>query len=129
MFAIADSAYREMMGGRESVSVVISGESGAGKTETTKLILNYISSLNSEPTAVEAKLIESATLLEAFGNAKTVRNNNSSRFGKLIKILFDGRSGLIAGKNWRVLFGVGKSGFVWGLMCERFVDLDLCFCD
>lgn len=97
IFAIADQAYRDLLGGKRSVSVVISGESGAGKTETTKLILNYISALNSEPTAVEAKLIESAVLLEAFGNAKTVRNNNSSRFGKLIKILFDDRSGLIAG--------------------------------
>lgn len=88
VFAIADQSFCDMREGKRSVSVIISGESGAGKTENTKLLLNYVSSLHNEQTVIEQRLIESASLLESFGNAKTVRNNNSSRFGKLIKILF-----------------------------------------
>jgi myosin heavy subunit len=88
VFAVADQSFCDMREGKRSVSVIISGESGAGKTENTKLLLNYVSSLHNEQTVVEQRLIESASLLESFGNAKTVRNNNSSRFGKLIKILF-----------------------------------------
>eukprot|EP01091_Cochliopodium_minus_P007110 TRINITY_DN1703_c0_g3_i1.p1 TRINITY_DN1703_c0_g3~~TRINITY_DN1703_c0_g3_i1.p1 ORF type:complete len:1270 (-),score=368.60 TRINITY_DN1703_c0_g3_i1:54-3827(-) len=88
LFAIVDSAFRTVSVDNKNVSLIISGESGAGKTETTKLILNYLSSVSNEPSPMEAKLIESAALLEAFGNARTVRNKNSSRFGKYIKVLF-----------------------------------------
>eukprot|EP01091_Cochliopodium_minus_P012288 TRINITY_DN3691_c2_g1_i1.p1 TRINITY_DN3691_c2_g1~~TRINITY_DN3691_c2_g1_i1.p1 ORF type:complete len:1441 (+),score=454.37 TRINITY_DN3691_c2_g1_i1:28-4323(+) len=88
LFAVADSAYRDITENNKKVSIIISGESGAGKTETTKLIVNYLSAMNNKPTEVEAKLVESSSLLEAFGNAKTQRNRNSSRFGKYIKIMF-----------------------------------------
>ena len=88
LFAIADAAYRDITENDKKVSIIISGESGAGKTETTKLFVNYISAMNNKPTEVETKLIESSCMLEAFGNAKTQRNRNSSRFGKYIKIMF-----------------------------------------
>ncbi|KAJ4822121.1 hypothetical protein Tsubulata_002847 [Turnera subulata] len=120
VFAIADTAYREMVNEGKSISILVSGESGAGKTETTKMLMRYLAYLvghtGSGGRSIEQKVLEvdlklmictplarivagtgqSNPVLEAFGNAKTVRNNNSSRFGKFVEIQFD-RGGRISG--------------------------------
>ncbi|WOH12673.1 hypothetical protein DCAR_0832180 [Daucus carota subsp. sativus] len=99
-FAIADSAYRQMVNEGVSQSILVSGESGAGKTESTKMLMQYLAYMGgraeSEGRSVEQQVLESNPVLEAFGNAKTVRNNNSSRFGKFVEIQFDSR-GRISG--------------------------------
>ncbi|CAA0823240.1 Myosin-11 [Striga hermonthica] len=93
VFAIADVAYRAMINEGKSNSILVSGESGAGKTETTKMLMQYLAHLGghkgAEGRTVEQQVLESNPVLEAFGNAKTVRNNNSSRFGKFVEIQFD----------------------------------------
>ncbi|XP_038897457.1 myosin-11 isoform X2 [Benincasa hispida] len=100
VFAIADVAYRAMINYGKSNSILVSGESGAGKTETTKMLMCYLAFLGghaaSEGRTVEQQVLESNPVLEAFGNAKTVRNNNSSRFGKFVEIQFD-KKGRISG--------------------------------
>ncbi|KAI4345963.1 hypothetical protein L6164_013046 [Bauhinia variegata] len=99
-FAIADSAYRMMINEGASQSILVSGESGAGKTESTKLLMQYLAYMGgrsgSEGRSVEQQVLQSNPVLEAFGNAKTVRNNNSSRFGKFVELQFDQR-GRISG--------------------------------
>ncbi|KAL5706508.1 Myosin-6 [Ranunculus cassubicifolius] len=100
-FAVADAAYRLMINGGISQSILVSGESGAGKTESTKMLMRYLAYMGGkrespEGRSVEKKVLESNPVLEAFGNAKTVRNNNSSRFGKFVELQFDGR-GRISG--------------------------------
>ncbi|XP_027935832.1 myosin-6-like isoform X1 [Vigna unguiculata] len=101
-FAVADAAYRLMINEGISQSILVSGESGAGKTESTKLLMRYLAYMGgrannaAEGRTVEQKVLESNPVLEAFGNAKTVRNNNSSRFGKFVEIQFD-KSGRISG--------------------------------
>ncbi|KAL1546121.1 myosin-11-like isoform X1 [Salvia divinorum] len=100
VFAIADVAYRAMINEKKSNSILVSGESGAGKTETTKMLMRYLAYLGgraaTEGRTVEQQVLESNPVLEAFGNAKTVRNNNSSRFGKFVEIQFD-KHGRISG--------------------------------
>ncbi|XP_027365893.1 myosin-9-like isoform X2 [Abrus precatorius] len=100
VFAVADVAYRAMINEGKSNSILVSGESGAGKTETTKMLMQYLAFLGgragTEGRTVEQQVLESNPVLEAFGNAKTVRNNNSSRFGKFVEIQFD-KSGRISG--------------------------------
>ncbi|XLR05925.1 hypothetical protein S83_072123 [Arachis hypogaea] len=99
-FAIADSAYRKMINEETSQSILVSGESGAGKTESTKMLMCYLAYMGgraaNEGRSVEQQVLESNPVLEAFGNAKTVRNNNSSRFGKFVEIQFD-QKGRISG--------------------------------
>ncbi|MED6197401.1 hypothetical protein PIB30_056154, partial [Stylosanthes scabra] len=100
VFAVADVAYRAMINEGKSNSILVSGESGAGKTETTKMLMQFLAYLGgragTEGRTVEQQVLESNPVLEAFGNAKTVRNNNSSRFGKFVEIQFD-KSGRISG--------------------------------
>jgi len=88
IFATSDFAYRQMLDNQMNQSLLITGESGAGKTENTKKVIQYIAQVAGRSGGVgelENQLIELNPVLEAFGNAKTNRNNNSSRFGKFIK--------------------------------------------
>ncbi|KAJ3701877.1 hypothetical protein LUZ61_005582 [Rhynchospora tenuis] len=100
VFSIADVAYRAMINKGKSHSILVSGESGSGKTETTKMLMRYLAYLGgrsgTEGRTVEQQVLESNPVLEAFGNAKTVMNNNSSRFGKFVEIQFD-KTGCISG--------------------------------
>ncbi|XP_032415453.1 myosin IEb isoform X1 [Xiphophorus hellerii] len=91
IYALADSMYRNMMIDSENQCVIISGESGAGKTVAAKYIMSYVSKVSGGGEKVQRVkdiILQSNPLLEAFGNAKTVRNNNSSRFGKYFEIQF-----------------------------------------
>merc|ERR1719385_126596 len=108
VFAITDIACRSMLQDREDQSILCTGESGAGKTENTKKVIQYLAYVAASkpkgsshvPTSgeLEQQLLKANPILEAFGNAKTVKNDNSSRFGKFIRINFDA-SGYIAGAN------------------------------
>ncbi|XP_076593535.1 myosin IEb isoform X1 [Chaetodon auriga] len=91
IYALADNMYRNMMIDSENQCVIISGESGAGKTVAAKYIMSYVSKVSGGGDKVQHVkdiILQSNPLLEAFGNAKTVRNNNSSRFGKYFEIQF-----------------------------------------
>lgn len=101
IFALAEEAYRAVKNHQESQCVIITGESGAGKTEAAKLIMKYISAVSGESQEinyVKDVIFQSNPLLEAFGNAKTLRNNNSSRFGKYFEIQFDRLGDPVGGK-------------------------------
>uniref|UniRef100_A0A452I326 Uncharacterized protein n=1 Tax=Gopherus agassizii TaxID=38772 RepID=A0A452I326_9SAUR len=114
IYAIADTAYRSMLQDREDQSILCTGESGAGKTENTKKVIQYLAfvasshkgkkdtSITQGPSfaygELEKQLLQANPILEAFGNAKTVKNDNSSRFGKFIRINFD-VTGYIVGAN------------------------------
>ncbi|KIY64820.1 hypothetical protein CYLTODRAFT_432472 [Cylindrobasidium torrendii FP15055 ss-10] len=94
LFSIAEETYTAMRQTRRSQTVIISGESGAGKTESAKYIMRYLASVSERASGggastVERRILATNPILEAFGNAKTMRNDNSSRFGKYIQILFD----------------------------------------
>ncbi|XP_071402203.1 myosin-10 [Centroberyx affinis] len=116
IYAISEAAYRSMLQDREDQSILCTGESGAGKTENTKKVIQYLAHVASShksgtlgrnkdalqalvsPGELERQLLQANPILEAFGNAKTVKNDNSSRFGKFIRINFD-VAGYIVGAN------------------------------
>lgn len=82
IFGIAQLAFDNLKREKLSQALIISGESGAGKTESMKLILRYLASITTKHNQIEQRLLEANPIIEAFGNAKTIRNNNSSRFVK-----------------------------------------------
>jgi myosin heavy subunit len=99
VFAVADESYRCLLNDRKSQSMLVTGESGAGKTENTKKIIQYLAAIAGKSGSegqLEKQLLQCNPLLEALGNAKTNKNNNSSRFGKFIKITF-GNNSFISG--------------------------------
>jgi myosin heavy subunit len=96
VYNTSNASYRGICDRKKSQTVLISGESGAGKTETTKYVMKFLAlagSMNDEVTSVEKQVLESNPLLEAFGNARTLRNDNSSRFGKFIELQFTAGDG------------------------------------
>ncbi|KAK4872802.1 hypothetical protein RN001_014831 [Aquatica leii] len=100
VFAVTDTAYRSLKEENREQCILISGESGSGKTEASKKVLQYIAEITDHKGSVETvknKLLESNPLLEAFGNAKTNRNDNSSRFGKYMDVQFDYRGFPVGG--------------------------------
>ncbi|KAJ2262172.1 class II myosin [Coemansia sp. RSA 376] len=115
IFAIADAAFHDMLHSKENQSILITGESGAGKTENTKKVIQYLTAIAGDHKAasgaaavsgssLEQQVLSANPILESFGNAQTIRNNNSSRFGKFIRIEFN-FAGQIAGANieWYLL--------------------------
>uniref|UniRef100_A0A4W4FMA4 Myosin motor domain-containing protein n=1 Tax=Electrophorus electricus TaxID=8005 RepID=A0A4W4FMA4_ELEEL len=92
IYALSDEAYRSLRDQDKDQCILITGESGAGKTEASKLVMSYVAAVcgkGHEVNKVKEQLLQSNPVLEAFGNAKTVRNDNSSRFGKYMDIEFD----------------------------------------
>uniref|UniRef100_A0A670IZS4 Myosin-4-like n=1 Tax=Podarcis muralis TaxID=64176 RepID=A0A670IZS4_PODMU len=129
IFSISDNAYQFMLTDRENQSVLITGESGAGKTVNTKRVIQYFATIavagdkKKEPQpgkmkgTLEDQIIQANPLLEAFGNAKTVRNDNSSRFGKFIRIHF-GTTGKLASADIETYL-LEKSRVTFQLSAER----------
>jgi myosin protein heavy chain len=113
IYAMADEAFRNLVDEGENQSILVTGESGAGKTENTKKVIQYLAAVAHSDSPVKKgtqhsnlsqQVLRANPILEAFGNAQTVRNNNSSRFGKFIRIEFT-RTGTIAGAfiDWYLL--------------------------
>ncbi|XP_074745685.1 myosin heavy chain, skeletal muscle, adult-like [Strix uralensis] len=130
IFSISDNAYQFMLNDRENQSILITGESGAGKTVNTKRVIQYFATIaasgdkkKEEQTSgkmqgtLEDQIISANPLLEAFGNAKTVRNDNSSRFGKFIRIHF-GATGKLASADIETYL-LEKSRVTFQLKAER----------
>lgn len=114
IFHLADEAYRGMCAEGVDQSIIISGESGAGKTEAAKLILQYISAVSGTSASAQYMkdcIYQTNPILESFGNAKTIRNNNSSRFGKYLQIFFNGAGEPASGKTLQFLLEKTRVAF------------------
>ncbi|XP_069043010.1 unconventional myosin-Vb isoform X1 [Lepisosteus oculatus] len=119
IFAVAEEAYKQMARDEKNQSIIVSGESGAGKTVSAKYAMRYFATVggSASDTNVEEKVLASSPIMEAIGNAKTTRNDNSSRFGKYIQIGFDKRYYII-GANMRTYL-LEKSRVVFQAEDER----------
>uniref|UniRef100_A0A672YLF4 Methyl-CpG binding domain protein 3b n=1 Tax=Sphaeramia orbicularis TaxID=375764 RepID=A0A672YLF4_9TELE len=119
IFSVAEEAYRTMTREEKNQSIIISGESGSGKTVSAKFTMRYFAVVGgaAQQTSVEERVLASNPIMEAIGNAKTTRNDNSSRFGKYIEIGF-GRKGNIIGANMRTYL-LEKSRVVFQASAER----------
>ena len=123
IFGVAEGSYQGMMMGGKNQSILITGESGAGKTENTKKVISYFATVGAsgkkkegEP-GLEDKIVQTNPVLEAWGNAKTVRNDNSSRFGKFIRIWFN-QAGKLSGADM-VTYLLEKSRLTFQAELER----------
>ena len=123
LWAITETAYRNMLQNGKNQSMLITGESGAGKTENTKKVISYFATICSSgkrkegEASLEDKIVQTNPVLEAWGNAKTVRNDNSSRFGKFIRIHFNS-SGKLSGADM-VVYLLEKSRLTYQQPLER----------
>eukprot|EP01130_Rhizamoeba_saxonica_P016223 TRINITY_DN745_c0_g1_i1.p1 TRINITY_DN745_c0_g1~~TRINITY_DN745_c0_g1_i1.p1 ORF type:complete len:1528 (+),score=443.15 TRINITY_DN745_c0_g1_i1:69-4652(+) len=116
-FIIGDECYKDLWDTNQNQSILVSGESGAGKTECTKVILQYLAEIAGSSSGVEQRILKANPILEAFGNAKTIRNNNSSRFGKWVEIHFDEGGSICGCRNLNYL--LEKSRVVYQAPNER----------
>ncbi|QQP57410.1 Myosin heavy chain 1 [Caligus rogercresseyi] len=123
IFGVAEGSYQGMLNAGKNQSILITGESGAGKTENTKKVISYFASIGAsgkkkegEP-GLEDKIVQTNPVLEAWGNAKTVRNDNSSRFGKFIRIWFN-QGGKLSGADM-VTYLLEKSRLTFQAELER----------
>uniref|UniRef100_A0A8C2ICF6 Myosin VAb n=1 Tax=Cyprinus carpio TaxID=7962 RepID=A0A8C2ICF6_CYPCA len=130
IFAVSEEAYKQMARDEKNQSIIVSGESGAGKTVSAKYAMRYFATVSgsSAEASVEEKVLASSPIMEAIGNAKTTRNDNSSRFGKYIEIGFD-RKHHIIGANMRTYL-LEKSRVVFQACEERnyHIFYQLCAC-
>merc|ERR1712223_1080013 len=123
IFGVAEAAYQGMNNSGINQSILITGESGAGKTENTKKVISYFATICSSgkrkegEASLEDKIVQTNPVLEAWGNAKTVRNDNSSRFGKFIRIHFNS-SGKLSGADM-VIYLLEKSRLTFQAELER----------
>ncbi|XP_029196028.2 unconventional myosin-Ia-like isoform X7 [Acropora millepora] len=120
IYAIADEAYRSMRDYNQDQCIIITGESGAGKTEASKVVMQFVAAVSGkgwEVDRVKEQLLQSNPVLEAFGNAKTLRNDNSSRFGKYMDIEFDFKGDPVGGVITKYL--LEKSRVVHQVQGER----------
>uniref|UniRef100_A0A8B9E1F7 Myosin VA n=1 Tax=Anser cygnoides TaxID=8845 RepID=A0A8B9E1F7_ANSCY len=119
IFAVAEEAYKQMARDERNQSIIVSGESGAGKTVSAKYAMRYFATVSGSASEanVEEKVLASNPIMESIGNAKTTRNDNSSRFGKYIEIGFDKRYRII-GANMRTYL-LEKSRVVFQAEEER----------
>ncbi|KAM6936964.1 unconventional myosin-Vc [Xenentodon cancila] len=130
IFAVAEEAYKQMARNHKNQSIIVSGESGAGKTVSARYAMRYFAvvSKSGSKTRVEDKVLASNPITEAIGNAKTTRNDNSSRFGKYTEISFDRRYRII-GANMRTYL-LEKSRVVFQAENERnyHIFYQMCSC-
>merc|ERR1712072_998748 len=123
IFGVAEGSYQGMQNAGKNQSILITGESGAGKTENTKKVISYFASIGATAKkkegeiGLEDKIVNTNPVLEAWGNAKTVRNDNSSRFGKFIRIWFN-QSGKLSGADM-VTYLLEKSRLSFQASLER----------
>ncbi|XP_075213233.1 unconventional myosin-VIIa-like isoform X2 [Lycorma delicatula] len=143
LYAIGNECFQSLIKQRKSQCIIISGETGAGKTESTKVLLEYLAAQSGKKTQVEQQIIQANPVLEAFGNARTVHNDNSSRFGKLIELNYNELGSLegasiqqylleksrvtqlkIGDQNYHIFYSLIR-GLSWNEKCE--LDLKSCY--
>lgn len=134
VFAVASSALHSLRATRRSQSIIVSGESGAGKTENARHIMRYFTKAAMSGAAktaahrdgIEEAVLATSPVLEAFGNAKTIRNDNSSRFGKYMQVLFDEYGGIVGAEIQTYL--LEKTRVIYQAKNERNYHVFYCLC-